>query len=87
MDKIEEVEMNFINIASISQTTGALKSITQQYSTAGDEREKVSLDEVLDLQDAIREQQEAFSEIDKALAQACTFVFISLTVDFFDLTH
>lgn len=71
MDKMEEVEMNFINIASISQTTGALQSITQQYNTARDEREKVDLDEVLDLQDALREQQQAFAEIDQALAQAC----------------
>jgi len=61
MEKMEEVEMNFINIASISQTTGALQTITSQYTTGRDEREKVDLDQVLDLQDALKEQQVRFS--------------------------
>jgi hypothetical protein len=61
MEKIEEVEMNFINIASISQTTGALQTITRQYTAGRDEREKVDLDQVLDLQDALKEQQVRFS--------------------------
>ena len=72
MNKLEEVEMNFINIASISQTTGALQTITEQYNTAHDSRENVDIDEVLDLQDALREQQETFAEIDKALAESWT---------------
>lgn len=69
MNKLEEVEMNFLNIASISQTTGALQTITEQYNTGHVSRENVDIDEVLDLQDALREQQETFAEIDKALAE------------------
>ena len=72
MNKLEEVEMNFLNIASISQTTGALQTITQQYNTGHDSRENVDIDDVLDLQDALREQQETFAEIDKALAEQWT---------------
>ena len=71
MDRLDEVEMNFINIASISQTTGTLQSITRHYNTSRDEQENINIDDVLDLQDAIREQQETFQEIDNALAQSC----------------
>tara|TARA_B100000035_G_scaffold58005_1_gene46288 strand:+ start:768 stop:1112 length:345 start_codon:yes stop_codon:yes gene_type:complete len=71
MDRLDEVEMNFINIASISQTTGTLQSITRHYNTSRDEQENINIDDVLDLQDAIREQQETFQEIDNALAQTC----------------
>ena len=49
MEKIEEVEMNFI------------QTITRQYTAGRDEREKVDLDQVLDLQDALKEQQVRFS--------------------------
>lgn len=87
LKKLEEVEMNFINIASISQTTGTLKSITQSYNTARDETENINIDDVLDLQDAIREQQETFAEIDQALSQSCkSHIFLhryGLVVHFF----
>ena len=87
LKKLEEVEMNFINIASISQTTGTLKSITQSYNTARDETENINIDDVLDLQDAIREQQETFAEIDQALSQSCkSHIFLhryGLIVHFF----
>jgi len=75
MSKLEEVEMNFINIASISQTTGALQGISRMYSTIRNTEEDVNIDDVLDLQDALVEQQEAFSEIDRALSQAWTDPF------------
>ena len=68
MQKLDEVETNFVNIAGINQTANTLQAFAGAYAS-GTRADVATVDEVLDLQDAIQEQQHAFQEIDTVLAQ------------------
>jgi len=73
MQKLDEVETNFVNIAGINQTASTLQAFAGAY-TSGARENGATVDDVLDLQDAIKEQQSTFEEIDDVLGEAWTAI-------------
>jgi len=71
--RLIQMQLTFDNVSNINQTQNTLKAISGAFTASG--VNDTSVDEVLDIQDALAETNAAFAEIDSALFETTTDSF------------